>query len=210
VRERVALSPYLMRITLAGDELTGFAVTEPAASVRLLLPEASGLVIPEWNGNEFLLADGHRPRIRTLTPRYVRDNELDVDVVLHDASPLTEWAEHGTSGAISGPGRGYEIDTTATDFVLAGDETAIPAIGQLREHLPAGADVRVIIEARDNDCDDFVAGVAGTEIGPETVVWVAGEAAAVQRVRKDLFEGRGLPRSRATIRGYWKRGRSET
>jgi len=74
VRERVALTPYLTRVTLAGDELAGFTVTEPAASVRLLLPEPGGLVIPEWNGNEFLFGDGRRPRIRTLTPRYVRAN----------------------------------------------------------------------------------------------------------------------------------------
>jgi NADPH-dependent ferric siderophore reductase len=210
VRERVALTPYLTRVTLAGDELAGFTVTEPAASVRVLLPEPAGLVIPQWNGNEFLLPDGRRPRIRTVTPRYVRANELDVDVVVHDDSPLTEWATHGTVAAVSGPGRGYEIDPAATDFLLAGDETAGPAISQLLEHLPATVKVRVVIEARDNDCDDFVAAVAATEIGPDTVVWVAGEAAAVQRVRKDLFEGRGIPRSRATIRGYWKQGRAES
>ena len=38
-------------------------------------------------------------------------------------------------------------------------------------------------------------------------VWVAGEAAAVQRIRKLLFMDRGLPRPHATVRGYWKHGR---
>jgi NADPH-dependent ferric siderophore reductase len=38
-------------------------------------------------------------------------------------------------------------------------------------------------------------------------VWVAGEAAAVQRIRRHLFEDRGLPRSQASVRGYWKHGR---
>ena len=42
------------------------------------------------------------------------------------------------------------------------------------------------------------------------VIWVAGEAAAMQRIRKHLFDDRGLPRSRATVRGYWKLGRSAT
>jgi len=41
-------------------------------------------------------------------------------------------------------------------------------------------------------------------------VWVAGEAAAVQRIRRALFEERGVPRSRATVRGYWKHGRAGT
>jgi NADPH-dependent ferric siderophore reductase len=42
------------------------------------------------------------------------------------------------------------------------------------------------------------------------VVWVAGEAAAMQRIRTHLFDGRGLTRSQATVRGYWKLGRSAT
>jgi len=42
------------------------------------------------------------------------------------------------------------------------------------------------------------------------VVWVAGEAASVQRIRKHLFDQRGMTRSAATVRGYWKQGRSAT
>ena len=33
-------------------------------------------------------------------------------------------------------------------------------------------------------------------------------AAAVQRIRRHLFEELGLPRSAAWVRGYWKQGRS--
>ncbi|MEZ5383495.1 MAG: SIP domain-containing protein [Microthrixaceae bacterium] len=40
--------------------------------------------------------------------------------------------------------------------------------------------------------------------------WVAGEAAAMQRIRRHLFEERGHSRSQATVRGYWKLGRSAT
>jgi NADPH-dependent ferric siderophore reductase len=38
-------------------------------------------------------------------------------------------------------------------------------------------------------------------------VWAAGEAAAMQRLRRHLFDERGVPRSAAVVRGYWKRGR---
>ena len=64
------LTPRMMRVTLAGPELQGLTIEDPAASVRGLLPSpgASGLVIPTWNGNEFLLPDGSRPIIRTFTP----------------------------------------------------------------------------------------------------------------------------------------------
>ena len=38
VRRVEERTPRLTRVTLGGDELEGFAVEEPAASVRLLLP----------------------------------------------------------------------------------------------------------------------------------------------------------------------------
>jgi NADPH-dependent ferric siderophore reductase len=38
-------------------------------------------------------------------------------------------------------------------------------------------------------------------------VWAAGEAAAMQRIRRHLFEHLGVPRSHAVVRGYWKRER---
>src|SRR5690606_21056502 len=56
----------------------------------------------------------------------------------------------------------------------------------------------------------LVGAVAAAPIGPGTRVWVAGEAAAVQRIRRALFEERGVPRRRATVRGDWKHGRAGT
>ena len=59
VRRTEHLSPRLVRVTLAGPELEGLTVDQPAASIRLLLPSprANELVIPAWNGNEFLLPE---------------------------------------------------------------------------------------------------------------------------------------------------------
>ncbi|MFN8028008.1 MAG: SIP domain-containing protein [Acidimicrobiia bacterium] len=37
-------------------------------------------------------------------------------------------------------------------------------------------------------------------------VWAAGEAAGMQRIRRQLFEERGIDRRRTIIRGYWKTG----
>jgi NADPH-dependent ferric siderophore reductase len=53
-----------------------------------------------------------------------------------------------------------------------------------------------------------VAAVTGAELPAGTRVWAAGEAAAMQRIRKHLFETRGLARSDTWIRGYWKHGRA--
>ncbi len=234
VRRTERLTPRLNRVTLSGPELEGFPVPEPAASVRLLLPTPDGLVLPEWTGNLFVLPDGSRAPIRTFTPRRFDPDalELDVDVVLHGSGLASRWAETVTPGdqaAISGPGRGYGIDPHAEGFWLLGDETAIPAISQLLEYLP-DVPIRVDIEVanpaarldlpRDTDehwyvldqgaspGDALVAAVRSAGLPPGVRVWAAGEAAAMQRIRRHLFDERGLERSLATVRGYWKAGRT--
>jgi NADPH-dependent ferric siderophore reductase len=228
-------NPFLVHITLAGSELVGLDPGLPAASVRLLLPAAGAddVVLPTWNGNEFLAADGSRPPLRTLTPLRIdaASDELDVDVVLHGEGALSDWAEIVTPGgrvAVSGTGRGYEIDVAATRFVLAGDESAVPAIGTLLPALPATATVVVLAAVRHGDARvdlpphpgatvewlvgpepgrALLAAVTEAEIDEGTRLWVAAEAEDVQRIRRHLFEARRVPRGHGTVRGYWKRGR---
>lgn len=221
-------------MTFGGDELTGFAIEEPAASVRLLLPVDGELVMPTWDGNIFLLPDGARATIRTFTPRRFDSTslQLDLEIVIHDSGAAADWvqqADIGDNAAISGPGRGYTIDPSATGFVLAGDETAIPAIAQLLEWLPRDRPAHALIEARHSggrlampehphaeidwldrptgadSGDTLVDAIVATTILPGASVWAAGEAGAMYRIRQHLFEERGLPRSAATVRGYWKR-----
>ncbi len=158
VRRIERLTPRMVKVTLADADLEGLTIEHPAASVRLLLPSpgAHELVMPSWNGNEFLLPDGQRPTIRTFTP-YRNDPEaleLDLEIVVHGSGVASEWADTvqpGDPAAISGPGRGYVIDRDAPAFLLAGDETAIPAISQLLEALPAETPVLVQIEVAHPD-----------------------------------------------------------
>ena len=239
VRRFERLTPRLSRVTLAGPELEGLTVGEPAASVRLLLPSpgTAQLVMPAWNGNEFLLPGGRRPVIRTFTPRRVdpADLELDLDIVVHGHGIASEWAadaDVGSAAAVSGPGRGYAVEADASSFFLAGDETAIPAISQLLEALPPDKPVEVHLEVGDPEARldlpqhpeatvewhdlapdaapgaTLLAAVRDADLDPGTRVWVAGEAAGVQRVRRHLFGERGLPRAQTCVRGYWKRGRA--
>src|SRR3546814_20942297 len=106
---------------------------------------------PTWNCNYLRLPKGCRPAILTYTPvNYdTGAGRLDLDVVLHEGGAVAAWAQGAAPGdpaAISGPGRGYEIDPAVTSYVLAGDEAALPAIGQHLEHLPASAEGEVLAE----------------------------------------------------------------
>lgn len=237
MRDVERLTPRLHRVTFGGDELDGLAVEEPAASVRLLIPSPGTheLVMPAWTGNEFLLPDGKRPTIRTFTPWRVRADarEIDLGIVIHGKGSASEWAESvsvGVPAAISGPGRGYAVDRDAPTFVIGGDETAVPAITQLLDALPREATAQVHIEIATSDARlelpelphatihwhehagapgaAMVAAIESAEIGDDARVWVAGEAAAVQRARRHLFNERGIARANASVRGYWKHGRS--
>jgi NADPH-dependent ferric siderophore reductase len=238
VRRVERVTPRLIRITFEGDELDGLTVEQPAASVRLLLPMPGDddLVVPTWNGNEFLLADGRRPTIRTFTPFCVDADahELDVEIVVHGSGAASDWATAAAPGdhaAISGPGRGYTVDDNAPAYVVAGDETAIPAITQLLDAIPPETQVQAHVEIAHPDAelalpdhrhatvswhllragappgDALVDAARSADIAPETRVWAAGEAAAVQRIRRYLFEERAIPRRQTAVRGYWKHGR---
>jgi NADPH-dependent ferric siderophore reductase len=236
-------SPRMRRLTLAGPELAGLPWTGLGASVRLLVPGDGDLAMPRWNGNEFLHPDGSRPAIRTLTPLRVATGpgddppEVDVDVVLHGEGPLSRFAataEPGVEAALAGTGRGYEVDPAATLLVLAGDESALPAIGQVLEAAAPTTDVRALVEVTspaarlvlpghprlhvtwlERGADQapgaaLVPAVATLDLPPDLRLWAAGEAAAMQRIRRRLFEDLGLPRPRCVVRGYWKRGAAGT
>jgi NADPH-dependent ferric siderophore reductase len=231
-------SPRLVRVTFTGEELAGLDIGLPASSVRILLPPpgATDLEIPSWNGNEFLYGDGRRPAIRTVTPLRLDPAEpaLDIEIVRHGVGPLARFADSarpGDQAAISGTGRGYEVDPSGRSFLLAGDESALPAISVLLPALPADARVQVVVEVAAPEArldlpahpnasvqwcdlppgaaagDALVAAVAATTLDPDVQVWAAGEAAAVQRIRRHLFDDVGLARPQTVVRGYWKHGR---
>jgi len=220
--------PRFVRLTLSGWAMPADAV-DPAASIRVLLPSpgTDELVMPAWQGNEFLLPSGERPVIRTLTPLAADEpGAVTVAVFLHEGGPAAAWAERvepGAAAAVSGPGRGWPVDREGSEYLVAGDESALPAMGQVLDALPADAPVRVVAQAEPDArlplarggagvevewCDDVAAAVCALDLSGGARVWAAGEAAAMQRVRKHLFEGLGLARGQTWVRGYWKRGRA--
>src|SRR5690606_35038902 len=118
------------------------------------------LPMMEWYRRWRELPDELRNPIRTYTVRAVRPEarEIDVDFVLHGTEgPASAWATSAQVGAplvVVGPdarsevsGGGIEWNPgAATSVLIAGDETAAPAICSIVESLAPGVTGEVFIE----------------------------------------------------------------
>lgn len=230
------VTPHMRRIVLGGEQLQGFHSAAPDDHIKLFFPNADGeIVTPTMTPEGPRYPEGVAPSpMRDYTPRHhdAEAGELVVDFVLHGHGVASGWAANARPGdalAIGGPRGSFVVADDYDQYVLIGDETALPAIGQVRAAIPDGVPVQVHVEVADEAAvqplpgitwhplppgappgDALVAAVTGAELAEGTRVWVAGEAAAVQRIRKHLFQDRSVPRPHASIRGYWKHGRAGT
>lgn len=97
------------------------------------------------------------PPVRTMTVRHVdaAAREIAVDIVLHGehgvAGPWAAGAQRGQPIYLMGPGGAYAPDPAADWHLLAGDESAIPAIAAALEALPPDAIGRAFIEVAGPD-----------------------------------------------------------
>ncbi|MCA0144251.1 siderophore-interacting protein [Blastococcus sp. LR1] len=160
------LSESFLRITFTGPELDLFASNGWDQRIKVLLPlPGRGLVDcpsgDDWYGEWRALPPERQMPIRTYTVRAARPEafEVDVDFVLHGATgPASAWAEEAAAGdevvlvgpdaRFPGPTGGYEWHppADASCLLIAGDETAVPAICAIVETLPEGRHARVLLE----------------------------------------------------------------
>ncbi|GAB3047389.1 siderophore-interacting protein [Sediminivirga luteola] len=156
------MSPHFVRFTLADEELRHFHTGGLDQRIKLFLPRPDGTFpdlglwrepqpsLMEWYNAWRALAESERNPIRTYTVRDIRpaEREIDVDFVVHGTEgPASAWALSAAPGdelIVIGPdgrhenaGAGIEWSPgTATEVLLAGDETAVPAICAILESLP--------------------------------------------------------------------------
>jgi NADPH-dependent ferric siderophore reductase len=231
------IAPRLVSVRVGGDALDGFRIEAPTSHIKVFLPAPgqTALVLPRYTPDGPVWpADGERPSVRTYTPRRFDDGSgtLEVQFILHGAGPASEWAERARPGdklAIGGPGGRFTLDPSVRRWWIAGDESAIPAIGTLLDALPAEviADVHIEVAGSGDEIELPTAAKAsiswhhrrtpdawGEELyetaaggRPEGAqVWVACEAAAMRRIRRYLVTERQLPASTMVTRGYWRLG----
>ncbi|MFT4189984.1 MAG: siderophore-interacting protein [Comamonas sp.] len=146
-------TPDMIRITVGGADLAGFASAGFDDHVKLFFPdEATGeLRLPTAGPDGPVWPDGPRPVVRDYTP-LAYDAEagtLELAFALHEAGPATRWARQARPGdllGVGGPRGSFVLPLAFDGYVLIGDDTALPAIERRLAELPEGAPVRVIAE----------------------------------------------------------------
>lgn len=143
--KRIAdITPNMRRITLGGEAMADFPIEQESAYIKLMFPQ----------GEE------QKPIMRTYTIIQQRDDEIDVDFVLHGLNhkgvegPASHWAKTtqvGETILIGGPGAKKLINNEADWFLLVGDMTALPAITVNLAQLPEDAAGYAVIEVLSKD-----------------------------------------------------------
>jgi NADPH-dependent ferric siderophore reductase len=151
------LAPHMVRVVLGGPGFDTFVCSAFTDSyVKILFVgngvDTSALPRPLTRDSFDALAPEHRPVVRTFTVREadVAAREISIDVVVHgDRGTAGKWAnsaERGQQVYLMGPGGAYAPDPTADWHLLAGDESALPAIAAALEALPSNAVGKVFVE----------------------------------------------------------------
>ncbi|QFZ19361.1 siderophore-interacting protein [Saccharothrix syringae] len=236
------ITPRMVRVVLGGDGLADFATGPHTDSyVKLLFPR-DGVTYPEPFDIGVVRETMPReqwPSTRTYTVRRwdPEARELWIDFVVHGDSGLAgPWAARARPGDLlhfAGPGGAYSPDPAADWHLMAGDESAWPAIAAAVEALPPGARAVVLAEVGGPEDEQAVATAGDVELvwlhrgdrprGRPVVeavgkldfpdglvhVFVHGEANMVKELRGHLRLDRGVPRDRMSISGYWRLGADE-
>ena len=214
------LTPRMRRITLASPDLHDFTSLAPDDHVRLF----------------FAQADGAEPVTRDFTPR-AYDNArqtITLDFALHGAGPASEWASAAAPGAtldIGGPRGSFIVPDDFDWYLLAGDESALPAIGRRVEQLRPGVPVLTAVLLADEGERQVLAtgadwqahwvcrGEPGDQDGAlllealrplalppgDGFVWIAGEKEMARSVRAYFEDERRHPHDWIKAASYWSR-----
>lgn len=236
------LTPHMVRVVIGGEAIARIdAARFTDHYIKVIFPQA-GVDYPEpfdMGAVRESLPRETWPVVRTYTVRRWLPEipEMWVDFVVHGdegiAGPWAARAKPGDKFRFMGPGGGY-LPAADTDWhLLAGDESALPAIGAALAGMPEGARVRAFIEVEGPDEEQKLETSADAEIvwlhrgsrpvGADLVeavrslefpagrvqAFVHGEAGFVKDLRGYLRRERGLGMEQLSISGYWRRGLNE-
>jgi NADPH-dependent ferric siderophore reductase len=227
IRRVEHVTPNMLRLTLAGDELAGFTSLAPDDHIKVFAPEGEG--------------EGGGTAMRDYTPRRydAEKNELTVDFAIHEAGPVTAWAVNakpGDEARIGGPRGSLVVPQDFDWWLLVGDETALPAIGRRIEELAPGTPVTSIVavtgpteeqvfetEARHEAIWVHRPAVQAAEAAPllealrgfvpppgDGFIFIAAEGSVTRVLRKHVLEELGHVPQWLKASGYWVKGAADT
>lgn len=242
------ISASMRRIVLGGPQLAGFRSGEhevPALvtsgfddEIKVFFPDplSGELHLPIQRDRVIEWPRDPRPVSRTYTVRSfdAERGRLELDFVLHGTGVASTWArgcEVGDRVHIAGPKMSLLHPQGADWLLIAGDDTAIPAIARWVEELPEGTPAEVFIEVGGPGDEQEIEAREGVSItwvhrGPVPAgttthladavravpwregapfAWVAGETLSIKPIRRWLREERGLSPERVEVTGYWRR-----
>jgi NADPH-dependent ferric siderophore reductase len=239
---REQLSPHTVRITAGGPGFEALRMnefTDKYAKILFVDP-CLGLTPPyDLAALRESLPPEQHPVTRTYTLRRANPQrqELAIDFVVHgDEGIAAPWAAHAEPGdlvTMSGAGGAYRPDPASDWHLLAGDESALPAICSALEALPGHA--RGIAYLETSDPGEYLdatppggmeivwlhrpqpgsqprlladALLAGPWLPGQADVFAHGERESMKAVRSAL-KARLSDGDQLSLSGYWASGRTE-
>lgn len=244
------VTPHMLRVTVQGEDLTSLPRRGFDHWFRLFLPQPGQEVdfsrVPDnlsmGSYLKFLTSPaGTRPIFRSYTVRELRSEqgEMDIDFVVHgDRGVAGPWAQQASAGdhiALIDQRCGFDLLDDADFHLLAGDESAVPALLGILRDLPRDAKGLAIIEvptradiqsapapegfevmwlARDSSAQPVGAAALAalrefTPDHPETLsAYVVGERTLATEGRRHLVKA-GVPKGRISFVGYWRAGKAQ-
>ncbi|MDT5274159.1 MAG: hypothetical protein QOE48_3205 [Mycobacterium sp.] len=169
------LTSHMIRIVLGGSGFDTFNPSDFTDSyVKLVFVaddvEMAALPRPLTLDSFADLPAAKRPVVRTMTVRRAdpADRQIAIDVAVHGehgtAGLWAATAEPGQPAYLMGPSGAYTPDPAADWHLLAGDETALPAISVALEALPASAIGQVFIETAEPQDEIALTAPGGVQI----------------------------------------------
>ena len=233
------VTPAVRRVTLTAPALV---VAAAGPSLSLLVPRVDDPA-PRWpqvarDGRIVWPQGSHGVALRSYTARRQDPSagEVDVDFVLHGDGPAATWAAAAVPGAVLGIASATQLgDAPAGWLLVAGDETALPAISRVLASAAPGTRGVALLEVAGPEEEQPLVAPSGVEVrwlhrdgaapgtstvlvdavaalprpaGDDLFAWVGAESATVRTVRADLRGRWGLRRGQHHAIGYWRRGRA--
>lgn len=225
------VAPHFLRVEMDCPDTQRLADARGMHFSLLLPPEGRTPIWPQLDGDGRTVlpkgADQLHRAVYTFVALDVTQGRFTFDIFEHDGGRATTWARTAQAGdivGISGPGSGDF--PTGQDILMAGDETALPAIRRILAHSSADRRGRVLLEVGTDD--DICAfphpdGIAITWLirnrgqtlwdhletaqlpeGPDRYVWIAAEKELVRKAKARFRDILGVGPKDGYFAYYWE------